>query len=431
MRNVMRLIGIIFVMLCTIPFKAANAESSAGVFVAIPGNREQQVWRFDTATTTGTKIGTYQLPDSVQSSAKPELKISPDGKWLASGWMNAEPPLRLELGRIGETLTSVTKSDDQLGYILDFGFSPDSRYFTYTLYSEMWTFGIIDLQSGKKAEFTGMAVFMPPDIDTAAPFGKMIPTVAGWSADVQTAYFETFLMLGCRGPHALYAAKVADLLSGRQGLPSTKLVSPKSANTFSYAFSPDRNYLAFAYDEDDCGTPTKLGVVTLQANQNKELIKASPDRAILVLGWSDNGNRIIFTSDPAEGGDSGPTFPLRMPRVLRISHSGGGPDKLPDLSNNSEEAIESIALNVDTLYYTVKTGEETRRKLYSYPASAKSPTMLAESTREIPLLLCDDTLYFTIFQSNKTSLYRVLPAQTTAQKLHEASQISFVGCMGK
>ncbi len=63
---------------------------------------------------------------------------------------------------------------------------------------------------------------MTPDMDVSAAFGKMIPAVTAWSADSQTLYFETFLMRGCRGPHALYAATIDDLFNNQQ---KTTLIS--------------------------------------------------------------------------------------------------------------------------------------------------------------------------------------------------------------
>ncbi len=414
---------------------SADARTRSSIFVALPAAREHQVWRFDATVSTGTKLGTYQVPDSAESSGKPTLKISPDGKWLASGWIDAGPPVRLELGHVGETLALVNNLDKPADSLLEFGFSPDSRYFAYTLYTgtEAWTLGVIDLQSGKKAEFTGMAVSMPPDIDVSAPFGKMIPIVTAWSPDSQTIYFETFLMLGCRGPHALYSAKVIDMLGRPQTLPSTTLVSPKDANTFSYAFSPDRTYLAVAYDDRDCNVPIKLGVIALQTNQSKELIKASPDRAILVLGWADEGKTVVFTSDPAPDGDSGPGFPLKIPRALHISRSGGGPDMLPDLTTNARDAVENLVISGNTLFYTIATEAEAGgglRTLYRRPlfGSAKYAVALAHSNHEISLWLCGDALYFAATQGSTIALYRALPGDMTAQKLHEAPQIAFAGC---
>jgi hypothetical protein len=41
---------------------------------------------------------------------------------------------------------------------------------------------------------------------------------------------------------------------------------------------------------------------------------------------------------------------------------------------------------------------------------------------------CGDTLYFATAEGNLTTLYRVLPDQKAAQKLHEAAHIAFAGC---
>jgi hypothetical protein len=430
------LVLLLFATQCLDPLATmiASAEDKigSGIYVTIPGTGEQQVWRFDTTATKGTKLGTYPISASYPSSKQPTIKVSPNGKWLASGWLDAEP-LKLELGRVGETPTPMNKPGEPLDAILDFGFSPDSRYFTYTFYTEVWRFGVIDLQSGKRAEITDRAVTIPPDIDVTASFGKMIPTVTAWSRDSQTVYFETFLMLGCRGPHAVYSAKLTDLQENRGALPSTTLVSPQGADVFSYAFSPDRALLAFAYGDDDCGAPKKLGVVTLLTNQSREVIKASPDRAILVLGWADNGKTIIFTSDPAPEGDSGPVFPLTQPRLLRISYASGGPDKLPDLTTNPNDLVENLAVVANNLFYTITTDAESDagvRTLYSRPLSGSAANALAliQSKHEISLWPCGDTLYFATAEGNLTTLYRVLPDQKAAQKLHEAAHIAFAGC---
>jgi hypothetical protein len=412
---------------------SANGDITSSIFVSVPDTGQHQLWRFDASAPIGTRLGDYSIPASAQSFERPTLKISPDGRWLASGWISAEPPLKLELGRIGEALTPVNAPGEALDSILEFGFSPDSRYFTYTLYTEVWTLGIIDLQSGKKAEVSDRAVTMPPDIDVSAPFGKMIPVVAAWSADSQTIYFETFLMLGCRGPHALYSAKVSALLGNTHTLPRTTLVSPRGADVFSYAFSPDRAYLALAYDDGDCGEPTKLGVIDLQTNRARELITASPGRAILVLGWADKGKTVVFASDPTPEGDSGPGFPLTMLRPLRISRSGGGPDRLPDLTADADAMVENFATSGNAFYYTIATdveGSDSSRTLYKRMMSglSKNATVLARSAHEISVWLCGDTLYFATTQDSIMVLYRTLPGELTVQKLREAPQIDFAGC---
>src|SRR5262249_34386970 len=156
----MRKIIVLAVLLCTFNIAPAQAASGSSIYVSLPG----EIWRFDAAASTGTKLGAYQT-----DLTAPTIKVSPDGKWMAASTDSA-----LDFGQMGHPLSRVSSAT-----ILPFGFSPDSRYFTYTLYAdEAWTFGIIDLQAGKKTEFTDHAVTIPPDIDVTAPFGKMIPTVA-------------------------------------------------------------------------------------------------------------------------------------------------------------------------------------------------------------------------------------------------------------
>jgi hypothetical protein len=85
------------------------------------------------------------------------------------------------------------------------------------------------------------------------------------------------------------------------------------------------------------------------------------------------------------------------------------------------------------MFYTVATEDDPNNSpstLYSRPmsGSAAKAVALAHSKAGVSLWPCGDTLYFATTGDSTTTLYRVLPGQTSAQKLHEAPQIAFAGC---
>lgn len=436
------LILVVISLLGFVPADASLAGRSGPVVngairITVPGTAGKALWRFSGTEPNGVSLGTIPVPKSAQAFEKATIKASPDGRWVAQGWISAEPPLLLEIGHPGGPLSPVNIPGQPLDSILAFDFSPDSRYLTYTFYTTAWTFGIIDLQSGQKAEFSATAASNPLEIDPAAPFGHMIPTAAAWSSDSQWLYFETFIMVGCRGPHAIYTAQVADVFRSAPGLPHTRLITPAGADVFSYAFSPSGDVLAAALDRADCGYPTQLAAISLPSGQFRELLGASAGRSILTLGWEDNGGALFFISDAAPEGDSGPVFPLHNPRVLRINRSGGGPAKLPDLSTNDQDAIESLVLGSGKAYYVVSSGDDSdparARTLYARPLNGAADKAIVLSQAEGPMTLtrCADMI-FIVASSGSNSTLNMLPVTASgANEFHallSAPQIEIAGC---
>lgn len=410
----------------------ADSAPPTSVFVVLPNSTSDQVWRFSAGDSKGTDLGKYERPTDIAPDQKPAISVSPDGKWIAIGYIAAEPPHLLQYGQVGQTLKTV-EAAGKADYIFGFGFSPDSLYLTYTLRTQEWTLGIIDLQSGLNHEFTGASAGSPPDLNDSISFGNMIPNVVSWSGDGKTVYFETSVLWGCRGPHALYSATTNDLLNSRQPLPPTRRVTPKDADVFSYDFSPDRAFVTFAYDNTSCGVPTRLGIIDLKTNRFQELTKASTGRALLVLGWANDGKMILFTSDPAPEGDSGPGFPLTTPRVLTVNRSGGGLDKLADLTSSADQQVENTLINKNTMWFTLAPGADATRgpyTLYTRQINGKTAEASSVITAEqgISVLLCGETLFFTTEQSDKMALYRTVVGNQESQKLLEAPQIELAGC---
>jgi hypothetical protein len=289
------------------------------------------------------------------------------------------------------------------------------------------------LLSNQKIEFGGSFAAMPTDLSDTTSFGNMVPTAVAWSADGTKVYFETSVFWGCRGPHALYSATVSDLLKTKQALPTTQRITPKGADVFSYIFSPDRSYVAFAYDDNNCGTPTKLSIIDLKTDKYQELTTASTGRAILLMGWTEDGKTIVFTSNPAPDGDTGPEFPLTAPRILKTGRFGGGVDKLPDLTSSPDQQVDSVIISKNMMWFVVEADAESGAATHTLNMRQMSglttdAVPILASNRSLSALLCEDILFVTIVQNDTSILYSVAAGNSELQRLLNAPQIELVGC---
>jgi hypothetical protein len=430
---------VVFLVLLNAPrvLPAAAADSKEAVFVTLQTSTDSQIWRFVAGNPNGNMLGVSKVSTSTHAKDKPTIKVSPDGKWMMVGYRyssDATPHAKLAYGEIGQDLKPIVPGNG-VGYIFDFGFSPDSHYLTYTFLVNRWTFGIIDVESGQKTEFSGTYALGLYHFDDKVSFGNMIPNAVAWSEDSKTTYFETFVFWGCRGPHAIYSVSVVDLLNFKQGLLPATRVTAKGVNVFSYSFSPAHTHLALAYSDGDCGgsaLPTTLGVIDLKTNRINELTEASAGRALRVLGWANHGQTIIFISNLPFGPD-GPRFPTINPRVLKIGRTGGGIDKLTDFPSGPEEQIGSLLVHNTTVLFTVVpdvNSESEVHRLYTRPikGSPAEAQILATSEQEISTLPCGDTLFITAVRNNKTILYSNVIGSPKLETLVEAPQIDFAGC---
>src|SRR5689334_4283222 len=118
MRKSVLLVCIALVTLCV---NTASAMAGAGIYIRNIG--KSQLWRFDATASTGTMLGTYKASYTPTPDDLTVVKVSPDGKWMAIGWITHSGVLQLELGRVGEALTSLkVQGDETLNMPDSFGF---------------------------------------------------------------------------------------------------------------------------------------------------------------------------------------------------------------------------------------------------------------------------------------------------------------------
>jgi WD40 repeat protein len=448
--------GLVLVVMLSEPLSMAHirpvsAQSSpASAVVSVKNQAETYTAIYSTGETTLYKIAdlaSSKFPKQVSKDdlLSAQLTFSRDGKWVIGQNQDFNPAV--VYGALGGTLTGIdfTRPDGSVYFISGVAFSADNRYLAFTVsYDIFWILGIVDLSTGRRAIFRRSSTALGNGLDINAPFGNMAGKVIDWSPDNHYLYLSTYVVWGCDGPENLFALDVTGINFADPAnvkLPAVTHLAKNAKNVLSYTFSADKTKVFYTYHDTSCGgqpdnanSAPIVGAVLDIANWQPQVIanatqgRFSPDGRLLAYQYLDSGTGTVsFGMFDVVTGQARPlvsTGGKRIPRDFRWTQDGGKLLVRGTQGNNAPHYLSLIDVasgHLDRdITFTGYSPEMTivhatdNYMLYlegyifkgiSFAGEKATPVELASSARPITTLICQDSLFYTIYQSDNTTLY--------------------------
>jgi len=325
----------------------------------------------------GKQAGKLPFPATVN---RPDL--SSDGKWVVLQNYDQKTQVQsIQYYRVNGKPESIAVDKDF--NVLNAEFSSDSRYLLYSLTSFSspqpdWILGILELSTGKKAEFAGKVGF--PN-GPQAPFpGSPLPFDFNGS---QLLFFA--IPIGTEGyPLGIYSVAIPALNDGRSALPPVKSlrknqnpplqvvrVSPDGTKV-AYLFNDQANPPANYKPQEMPFTVNAIGVIDLATGDDRVVAKAGKGQALETLAWWYTGNFLVFT-----GGNYQQSDRIISPRFYSVDVSTGTVTDTPPItfSDNPKESVLSMLPCSSGLFFVTQVvgADPGQRSETLYVAPLKDP----------------------------------------------------------
>ncbi len=244
------------------------------------------------------------------------IVYSADGKWLGGyGLQEGSTTPQVTYGQQGQTPLQIDLPAQATP--IRIVFSPDSRYFAYTLLvftTQQWTMGIVDLASGKRVQFAGKSS-PGPVVGDATPDLNVVQGMAlplSWSPDGKRIFVESFIfsMAAPRRFDGLYSLEVSALdfaKSDPTPLPQTTrllqdeqmfgepLISPdgtKALYLSNDAKNAPENYAPTKFSQ----TANTLTVADLETGKTSVVAQADKGQGIAASQWTPDSKSILYAT---------------------------------------------------------------------------------------------------------------------------------------